>query len=287
MKKNINYTLFNSLILLICGYEMDKNINYKTTLDNNKVCKHLKSYKVDDEIITYVKKKLNFCGDIYYFRNDADSECMIYHTNEECYLVFIGTQFSLNDKMSLCKDLWTDICLGLKSIDFLDSKIKMHSKYIDNMNNGDLLKNIICTVEKLNFKKIYICGHSMGCGLGLYTSLVLTKKFPDIKFNLITIDSPKIGNLKLNKYVKKINNFDHFDLVNNKDIIPLFPFIYHDYLHIAHKTHMINNDGIINVCKNLNSKITIFTNNSIKDHFTNNIIRNIYKSLIEQSTSRS
>jgi hypothetical protein len=282
--KNKISKLFTSLILLICSYQMDTNKNYLTRLDNDKVSEYLRKFNLNEEIIKYVKRNYDFNGKIIYLRNNVDSECMVFYTKKECELVFIGTQFDLKDITSLCKDIWTDICLGLESVDsdLLDSAIKMHSKYITNMNNGTLLNDIIKIIKKLNFKKINICGHSMGCGLGLYASIILTIKFPNVKFNLITFDSPKIGNDKLNNYVKKIKNLDHLDIINNNDVIPLFPFIYPNYLHIAKKTYILNNDGDINVCKDSNKQITIFTNHSINDHFTLTIIKNVYKCIISK-----
>ena len=206
---------------------------------------------------------------------------MIWYNKTECYLVFIGTQMSSDDKMSLLKDLWTDICLGLKSIDFLSDKIKIHSKYMDNMKDENLIEKIKKIVADFKFKKINICGHSMGCGLGLYTALELTNKFKDIEFNLITLASPKIGNYHLDKFVRKINNLTHIDLINGKDIVPMFPFIYPNYLHIAKKTCIINHDGTVDICKNLDDKLNIYNNHSVKDHFTNNIIENLYYCIIK------
>lgn len=277
-KKEIINMMFISSILIKCGYEMDKNINYKTKLTNSIVTKHLNN-QIDDEIIKYIEKKINLSGKIIYLRNSADSECMIYHNHKECYLIFIGTQIDLNDKISLCKDIWTDICLGLESIDFLDPQIKIHSKYTSNMKCDNLIDDIVKFISKNNFKQINICGHSMGCGLGLYTGLVLTEKFTDKYFNLITLDSPKIGNYKLNKYVKKIKNLSHFDLINGNDIVPLYPFIYPEYLHISSKnTYIANVNGDFITCKKPN-KLNIFTNHSIEDHYTINIITGLYNCL--------
>jgi hypothetical protein len=277
--KNKLEQFFISSILIFCGYKMDRNKNYKTTIDNTKVLKFLEEC-IDDKILKFIDKNYNLSGKIIYLRNFVDSECMIWYNKKECYLVFIGTQMSVDDKLSLLKDLWTDICLGLKSIDFLSHEIKMHSKYIDNMRNENLIEKIKKIVGKLKFKKINICGHSMGCGLGLYTALELSNKFKDIKFNLITLDSPKIGNNHLNKFVKKIKNLTHNDLINGKDIVLMFPFIYPNYLHIACKTCIINHDGVVNIYKNPNDKINIFNNHSVKDHFTYNIIKNLYQCLV-------
>lgn len=278
MKNNVvSYEIndmFISSILIRCGYKMDKNINYKTFLNNSIVSKYLKN-KVDKKIIKFIDAKFDFSYKVIYLRNEADAECMICYNHTDCYLVFIGTQLSFDDKISLYKDLWTDICLGLKSIDFLNSKIKIHSKYIDNMKCDSLLDRIEKIVCKLKFNKINICSHSMGCGLGLYTSIALAHKFNDKCFNLITLDSPKIGNCELNKYVKKVKNLTHIDLINNKDIVPLFPFIYPEYSHISSKTYITDKDGNITKCKKPND-LNIFTNHSIKDHYTTSIITNIY-----------
>lgn len=273
-KKEIINMMFISSILIKCGYKMDININYKTIFNNLIMYKHLNT-EIDDEIIKYVEKNINFSGKILYLRNKADSECMIYYNHKVCHLVFIGTQIDFNDKMSLCKDIWTDICLGLETIDFLDSQIKIHSKYISNMKCDNLIDDIIKFIKKSNFTQINICGHSMGCGLGLYTTLVLAHKFTNKYFNLITLDSPKIGNDKLNKYVKKIKNLSHFGLINGNDIVPLYPFMYPEYLYIGSNTFITNDNGDFKICKKPN-KLNIFTNHSIKDHSTNNIITKLY-----------
>lgn len=270
--------MFISSILLYCGYKMDKNINYKTKINNNIVSNYLKN-NLEYNIINYIEKNFDFNGKIIYLRNNADSECMIYYNKSDCYLVFIGTQTSLDDKMSLFKDLWTDICLGLKTINFSKYNVKIHSKYVDNMKCDNLINNIIKIINKLKFKNINICGHSMGCGLGLYTSLVLSNKFKNKYFNLITLDSPKIGDYKLNKYMKKIKNLTHIDYINNKDIVALFPFIYPEYLHISSNTYISDENGKIIICKKPN-ELNIFTNHSIKDHHTYNIIEKLYISLL-------
>lgn len=143
-----------------------------------------------------------------------------------------------------------------------------------------LLNRIEKIVSKFKYNKINICGHSMGCGLGLYTSIVLAHKFNDKSFNLITLDSPKIGNYNLNKYVKKVKNLKHIDLINNKDIVPLFPFFYPNYLHISSKTYITDREGNIKICDKTN-ELNIFTNHSVKDHYTSSIITNIYKCIKE------
>ena len=280
IRKKICIDFFKSMILLICSYQMDINKNYNSLLTYKKMLEYLNSYKVEPNIIEYVKIN-NFIDDgkIIYLTNRADSECMIFHNDTYCNLVFIGTQVNFNDKMSLCKDLWTDICLGLKPIDKKHKNTLMHSKYIDNMNNDDLIKTIIKTISKLNYKKINICGHSMGCGLGMYTSIILTKKFPNIKFNLMTIESPKIGNYKLKKYIDKIQNLNHFDMLNNHDFAAIFPY-YNGYEHIANKTYVFYNNGDIELYKNFNKKMSIFSNYSIYDHFTQSVIKNLHKHLI-------
>lgn len=274
IKTEIN-SIFISSILIYCGYEMDRNINYKTILNNSIVFKHLEN-GIDKKILKFIDKNYDFTGKVIYLRNNADSECMIWYNKTDCWLVFIGTQIRWNDKMSLCKDMITNICLGLESIDFINSKVKIHSKYISNMKCDNLLGKIEKIIDKLGFDKINICAHSMGCGLGLYAGISLTDKFKNKHFNLITLGAPKIGNKYLNKYIKHISNLTHIDFINGKDIIPLFPFIYPNYLHISSKTLIADKDGDIDTCKKPN-ELNIFTNYSINDHITTNTLINVYK----------
>lgn len=279
IKKNEMEIFFISLVLLICSYNMDKNKNYNTHLNNAKVSKYLKNYNVNENVIKYVKKNYNFNGKIKYLRNNADTECMIYICNNLCYLVFIGTQTNPNDKMSFFKDIYTDLCIGLEPIDFLNNdKIKIHSKYIENMNDEGLIKNIKNYIKKHNFLDVVICGHSMGCGTGLYTSLYLAEKLKKTNFHLYTIDSPKIGNSKLNEYVENVDNLYHYDLLNHNSFAVLFPFIAPNYQHISKKIYKLNENGDIKILKNINN-LTLLTNHSLYDHKSSVIIYNVYKCL--------
>ena len=45
-----------------------------------------------------------------------------------------------------------------------------------------------------------------GTGLGTYTSMILSKKYPDKKFNLVLISAPKLGNINLSKYIEDTKN---------------------------------------------------------------------------------
>jgi hypothetical protein len=268
------------IILNICCYNMDKNINYETYLTNELVSIYLKKYTVETNIIKYIEKNIQLEGEIYYLRNNVDSECMIFDSGTYCYLVFCGTQFNINDLQSLFKDIWTNICVGLKPIDKLHPQIKIHSKYKENMKDGNLIKKIIKIIKNKPYDKIYITGHSMGCGLGLYTSLVLCKKFSKKKFKLITFGQPKLGNCELNNYIPQIKNLKHINLINDNDYVQLFPFFY-NYKHISNKTYFVKSEGTILLLDNIdiNNKLSIFKNCCMNDHYTNIILKNIYNYL--------
>lgn len=276
-KKNIS-NFFISMILLICSYNMDINKSYTTKLTNQMVQNYLQNSNVAEEIILYVKTNLNFCGNIIYLTNNADSECMIFISGNYCSLVFIGTQLSLSDHESLFKDMITNLTIGLKQLNKNYPDVKIHSKYIENMKNENLINRIIKVIKKINCSTINICAHSMGCGLGLYTSIISCAKYKNKKFNLITFDSPKLGNSELNKYVKKIKNLTHYNFINNHDIVPLYPPV-KNYKLIACDTCIIQSDGKIAVCKNFENKMSIFTNYSVKDHYSQNILHSLFLSL--------
>lgn len=271
---------FKCMVLLTCGYQMDLGKDYTTNLCNSDIVNYLKSYNVEQCVIEYFNNNINDLeGKIIFLTNKADAECIFLDTGTALYIVFIGTQFDLNDKISMGKDLYTDLALGLKSMNFLPKSIKIHEKYIHNMNNQKLIKKICKIISNCKYNDIFICGHSMGCGLGLYTSLVLTRKFFDKNFNLVTIESPKLGNSQLKKYIRKIKNLKHYDMINSNDIVPLYPFIYPHYCYIGYNTWLFDSEGNVEIYKNI--KRNIISNHSISDHFTNNILLNIYKSIIK------
>lgn len=270
---------FISIILITCCYNMDKNISYNTFLDNDKIKDILTKLKLDIEIINYIYKKYNYLrGDVYYLRNSADTECMIMITKNDLYIIFCGTQFSFNDKLSLIKDIITDFKIALVEIDKSDPNVKIQNGFKDNIYCDNLFGQIYEIVLKHLDLNMFICGHSMGCGLALYCSILLEKKIKKKNFNLITISPTKIGNINLKKYIQSKKYINHINMINNNEIIPLYPFNNLDYHHIAKNIWNFKKDGTL-VKKN-SIDLSIFMNYSINDHFCHEIIKNIYKNII-------
>ena len=275
--KNIDYVLF-AITYMICGYQMDKHKNYSTNLSNQDIKNYLTKYNVDNEIINCINKNINLSGKIIYLVNNADSDCIIVIRQKQIYIIFIGTQVNFNDKISMIKDIFTDICLGLESVSFLDPSIKIHGKYQDNMNNQNLIKKIVKIIDENKDKKIILSGHSMGCGLSLYTSLYLLqlKQYQNIDLKLINFDAPKLGNIKLKKYISNMASLKYINIINNNDIVPSYPFIFPNYCNVFEKTYLLNNDesGEVKLIKNISRNILY--SHSIKDHISSNIMKNIY-----------
>jgi esterase/lipase len=117
------------------------------------------------------------------------------------------------------------------------------------MKDDNLINKIIIIIKNKSYDKIFISGHSMGCGLALYTTLILCNKFIDKKFELITFEQPKMGNYELKKYIKEIQNLNHIGKPNGK----------------------------IKLIYNMNNKLSFFKNYNINDHYFKNIIHNIFK----------
>jgi hypothetical protein len=276
----INQLFFKSIIMLICSYQLDINKNYKSFLSNKKIKKCLSSYNVRSDIISHIYSNYDLSGKFYYLRNKLDSECMILINDKKLYLIFCGTQFDLNDKCSLIKDLITNINLGIEIIQEFGKDVGIHHTYKKNMHNENLIGQILEIIEKYSNHKVIICGHSMGCGLATYTSMILAKQIPYKKIYLILISAPKLGNINLSKYIKDTKNIKLYSMINNKEIIPLFPFypFFYSYKNIGDKTFKYNHDGQREIIKLVPDNI--FEMCSINDHFTNNIITNIYENMI-------
>jgi hypothetical protein len=273
----INKLFFKSIILLICSYQLDINKNYKSYLSNENIKDCLKVYNVRSDIIFDVYTKYDLSGKFYYLRNKVDSECMILVRKKKLYLIFCGTQFDFNDKYSLIKDIITDIKLGLDIVQEFGQDIGIHHTYKSNMNNENLIGQIQNIVNKYKNHKVILCGHSMGCGLAVYTSMILSKEHPKKIFDLVLISAPKLGNINLSKYIEDTKNITLHSMINNKEIIPLFPFypLFPSYKNIGYKTFKYNSNGIVEILDDVTNNI--FKMSSIKDHFTNNIITNVYE----------
>jgi len=280
MKKNkINKLFFKCIILLICSYQLDINKNYKTFLTNEKIKKCLQYYQVKNDIIFYTYSNYDLSGSVYYLRNTVDSECMIVISKKTLYLVFCGTQFDLNDKVSLVKDIITDINLGIEIVQEFGTNIGIHNTYKKNLHCENLIGRIEKIVSRHLDLNIVICGHSMGCGLSVYCSMVLAKKFSNINFNLVLISAPKLGNINLNKYIENTKNLILCSMINNNEIVPLFPFypLFPSYTNIGNKTYKYNSNGTCEIIEKISNNV--FKMCSVKDHFTNSIIENIYNNI--------
>lgn len=281
----ISELFFKSIILLICSYQLDINKNYKSYLSNKKIKKCLKAYNVRSDIIHEIYLKYDLSGKFYYLRNEVDSECMILVRKKKLYLIFCGTQFDFNDKTSLIKDIITDISLGIDIIKEFgkDENIGIHRAYKSNMHNENLIGRVQNIVKKYLNHKVILCSHSMGCGLSTYTSMILAKEYPEKNFDLVLISAPKIGNENLSKYVENTKNIKLYNMINNKEIIPLFPFypLFPSYKNIGHKTYKYNSDGTMETLDVIANNI--FKMYSITDHFANNIITNLHKCMKQQN----
>lgn len=278
-KQKYALTFFEIMILTCCCDFLDKNKNYKSDLDNKKICKLLKKkLNISNNICNFIEKNFNFEGNFYFLRNCVDIECLILITKTKLFIIFCGTQFYLQDIKSLLLDLITDLDIKLLPIDEQNKKILVHKPYYSNLQKDDLIKKIFNLVNKNKNLSIYIGGHSMGAGLSSVLTYLLNKKYPNINLNLVTISSPKAGNKYFNKSIVNNKNIFHIDMINNHECIPLFPFsiFNHNYCHIGNKTWIFYSNNTFDIVK----KFNILNMYSIKDHFYLSIITNIYNVLI-------
>lgn len=279
---------FISMILIICSYHMDIGKNHKFQLTNTIINACLKKSKVDDQILEYINtnlKNYDLNGYVNYYTNQADTECMCVKTTDKIYLVFCGTQIGYGSPSSALKDLYSDIVLGLKPISFIQNQnVKIHNKYQTNMLNDNLVKKICKKVMK-NYKthQIIVCGHSLGCGVGLYTTLYLEHKLnTNATIEFISIDAPKIGNELLGKYISKNKYIKQYDMINNNDVVPNYPLFYPSYTHVSQNNdvYLIKPDESYSVVKCDNVVGVLVKSHSVSDHYCLNILRNLYNQIL-------
>ena len=282
VKKKTSKLFLKIIILLLCAYQLDINKNHVSKLSNNKICSLLEINKIDNNIIKYGISEFNLEGFFYYYRNKADTECMILINKKEINVIFIGTE-TTNGLESLIKDFITDFNLGILTIDIDVNNVGIHKPYKKNMEQSNFIYKIINIILKYNNKKLIISGHSAGCGGAVYLSIILNEKYNyKKKLKLVLISSPKLGNKNLAKYIENNDNIKLYTMINNYELPPLFPFypFFPSYSNVGNKIYRYKNDGTCEILKSMPANFFIYS--SIKDHLCISSIKNVFTNIIEK-----
>ncbi len=263
---------FNSLeifkCLLLCKFIRDADLKktYKSKLSNSLIKNLLIKSNIDNSIIKFTSKTFNFKGKFTYYTNKYDLESMVYFNSKEenLYIIFNGTEFELS--IDFVQDALTFLKLNQNQI---DKSIWVHSGYYNILFKDNVINKIFKKIEKYSYKNLFVIGHSAGGGLANIFAYLLSEKYPNIKFYLNTFAPVKVGNKKFVKYLGKSQNIQITTLINSHDLIPILPPI-KSYSLLDNIIRIIDNKIIID------TSINIKNNFSIKDHFLDRYIDNLF-----------
>tara|TARA_B100000925_G_C22006532_1_gene473951 strand:- start:143 stop:976 length:834 start_codon:yes stop_codon:yes gene_type:complete len=270
-------TIYNLSLLtyLIYNYSkywtIDKIKNLENFLTNNKNNSNLS--KSDIEILNEIKERSKDGEIIKFFTNKADLQCAITkNSNEKRYtLVFRGTE-----------SLWDWIYNLIVFKKKLRDNIYIHRGFYKQLTYNNTFDNI-----KNNIKKEihinpdynwYICGHSLGGALASISSYLLSYEFKYIKWTVITLASPRVGNKHFKESFESIENLKYYRICNNRDIVTAIPTF--GYSHVGHNLYF---DSYKNIWEDFGyfPKVSYYIYRcwSIKDHKCHTYINNIKKKL--------
>lgn len=153
-----------------------------------------------------------------FFNNEiTDAQAYIWVLDDIIYLSFRGT--------SNIKDALIDINIIPTS---LENNVKIHSGFYIQFKS--LEKNILKTLNSLEFSELNICGHSLGGAISTISAYYFGKLFQNKKVNCYTIGSPRVGNYNFIKAFKENVN-ENYRINNDEDPVALVP-LNNNYIHV-------------------------------------------------------
>lgn len=278
-KKYILYkeTLYYKCKLLY-NIKNNKNYNYYENMNKKYTIKRLNSENfIDFKIIFYKENKKNIKTLI--FEDIENSEFLIcFDCNENNNELF--------QDLNICKTdidiLEENFIINLNKQKFVSySDKKISANYFTEFIESDLL---ICLFNKINqLQKLYkdnftfsFTGYGKaGCYASLFSYLYF-KNFKNDYGNVITFGMPRYGNIKYKEYYDNLHNIDHWNIINNRDLMSSIPLL--DYKHVGNifflennSVRTLNNYSLYGILLRLN----ILYCNNINDHNIINYINSI------------
>jgi predicted lipase len=152
-----------------------------------------------------------FERDVIIVGNDT---CVVFHNEENVIIAFAGSDDAKDwfENMKFCKKK--------------TSYGSIHSGFYDSWEEVQEYLSEILHVRRLQGKKTYITGHSLGGALAMLCAIDFV--YRNCIQRVVTFGSPRVGNMTWKKaYNKVCGNFKTIRYVNDQDIVTKIPtFLY-------------------------------------------------------------
>jgi predicted lipase len=209
----------------ISNFEEFKNTDNNTFSNlDKKILKEFSDKYPNSEIVDFIS-------------NRKGLECAVLKnpTNKSFSIVFRGSE-------SFCDWVYDLLIFKYRLYD----NIKVHYGFYRQLTYQNTLKQLYNIIEK-NSKKHndyswFVSGHSLGGALSILGAYLFSKKFSDIHFTIVSLASPRVGNVDFAYDFNNQLNLTHYRICNNKDIVTAVP--YFGYRHTGYTIHYKNNKWI-------------------------------------------
>ncbi|AYV77617.1 MAG: hypothetical protein Dasosvirus13_3 [Dasosvirus sp.] len=218
------------------------------------------------------------CGETMHFftfyTNSADLDCVITrNTDKKRYtIIFCGSESFLDwfYDLFVCKVSLPD---GSKVHDGFHKQLTSNNSF-DDMKN--LIERYIFDEPKWDW---YVTGHSSGGALSTLSAYLLSDEFSSVKWTVISLGSPRVGNKLFSDRFNNRENLRHFRLCNGRDIVTSLP--YFGYYHCGYNLRYIDRKWIsFGICQEVDGlfpklKYSLFYFYSPCDHLCDRYITHL------------
>ena len=161
-----------------------------------------------------------------------DTEVLIAIKDRTCYVAFRGTE------MSSFTDIMSDACFMLHKTPCGLIHRGFYHAVSDNM------KDLLFTLNTLEYDKLYITGHSLGGALAVVFAAAVCHTNDAHVDGVVTFGQPRVGDVAFSMYCDERFNVTRF--INKTDVVPRLLMMYSDvgcYVHLKDRGRFVAGVG--------------------------------------------
>lgn len=217
------------------NWKVDTLENLNEFFEKNK--QNSKLEECDILMLEGLKKRSPNCEVLHFFSNSADLQCVIgKNPNQKRYsIIFRGSEGFWD---------WMYDLLIIKT--HLKDDIYVHKGFYKQLMYNDTFKRISDfvreTAEENPDWEWFISGHSLGAALSTLAGYLLANEFPNTRWTVISLASPRVGNDAFKRSFQRKTNLRHYRICNNRDIVTSVPMW--GYHHVGYNLYYDGNKNI-------------------------------------------
>ena len=124
-----------------------------------------------------------------------------------------------------------------------DRKVLVHQGFLNSFNSikDQIINGIKELIQKYPDYQVSLVGHSLGGCLATITAYFLKSEIPNLNMELITLNSPRVGNIG---FVKALKDISSYRIVNGNDFAAKIMLKEAGYLHTGKEIFITQNETV-------------------------------------------